>query len=111
MAADAAVPMRRRFWRGLWEHALFRWGRAVVVGPTVAGSMASAVFAASGAVPGWSWVACALLGLVGEAALVYASLHDPESHRKVISQLLRDKFRPEQLQDADLRRKVLSSLD
>jgi hypothetical protein len=111
VAANSSTALRRRFWRGMWEHAVFRWESAVIVGLTVVGSAASTAFATSGAIPGWSWLACLLLGLGGEAALIYASLHDPESHRKVISQLLREKFRPEQLLDADLRRKVLSSLD
>ena len=111
MAADPGTALRRRFWRGMWEHAIFRWESAVVAGLTFVGASASTVFAASGVIPGWSWLACLLLGLVGEAALVYASLHDPDSHRKVVSRLLRDRFRPEQLQDAELRRKVLTSLD
>jgi uncharacterized protein YukE len=111
MAADPGTALRRRFWRGMWEHAIFRWESAVVAGLTFVGVSASSVFAAGGAIPAWSWLACLLLGLVGEAALVYASLHDPDSHRKVVSRLLRDRFRPDQLQDAELRRKVLTSLD
>ena len=111
MAADPGTALRRQFWRGMWEHAIFRWESAVVAGLTFVGASASTVLAGSGAVPGWSWLACVLLGLGGEAALVYASLHDPDSHRKVVSRLLRDRFRPEQLEDMDLRRKVLKSLD
>jgi hypothetical protein len=111
MAADPGTALRRRFWRGMWEHAIFRWESAVVAGLTFVGVSASSVFAAGGAIPAWSWLACLLLGLVGEAALVYASLHDPDSHRKVVSCLLRDRFRPDQLQDVELRRKVLTSLD
>jgi len=111
MTADPGTALRRRFWRGMWEHAIFRWESAVVAGLTFVGASASTVLAGSGAVPGWSWLACILLGLGGEAALVYASLHDPDSHRKVVSRLLRDRFRPEQLEDMDLRRKVLTSLD
>jgi hypothetical protein len=111
MAADPGTALRRRFWRGMWEHAIFRWESAVVAGLTFVGVSASSVFAAGGAIPAWSWLACLLLGLVGEAALVYASLHDPDSHRKVVSRLLRDRFRPDQLQDVELRRKVLTSLD
>ena len=95
----------------MWEHAIFRWESAVVLGLTVLGASASTALAAGGAIPGWSWLACLLLGLGGEAALVYASLHDPDSHRRVVSRLLRDRFRPEQLADADLRRRVLTSLD
>jgi hypothetical protein len=111
MAADPGTALRRQFWRGMWEHAIFRWESAVVAGLTLVGASASTVLASSGAIPGWSWLACLLLGLGGEAALVYASLHDPDSHRTVVSRLLRDRFRPEQLEDADLRRKVLTSLD
>lgn len=111
MAADPGTALRRRFWRGMWEHAIFRWESAVVAGLTFVGASASTALASSGAIPGWSWLACLLLGLGGEVALVYASLHDPDSHRKVVSRLLRDRFQPEQLEDADLRRKVLKSLD
>jgi len=111
MPADSGTALRRRFWRGMWEHAVFRWESAVVVGLTFLGASASTVLAAGGAIPGWSWLACLLLGLGGEAALIYASLHDPDSHRQVVSRLLRDRFRPEQLEDAELRRKVLTSLD
>jgi hypothetical protein len=111
MAADPSTALRRRFWRGMWEHAIFRWESAVVAVLTFVGVSASSIFAAGGAIPAWSWLACLLLGLVGEAALVYASLHDPDSHRKVVSRLLRDRFRPDQLQDVELRRKVLTSLD
>jgi hypothetical protein len=111
MPADPGTALRRRFWRGMWEHAVFRWESAAVLGLTFLGTTASTALAAGGAIPGWSWLACLLLGLGGEAALVYTSLHDPESHRKVVSNLLRQQFRPEQLADADLRRKVLTSLD
>jgi len=111
MAADPGTALRRRFWRGMWEHAVFRWESAAVAGLTFVGASASTALAGSGVVPGWSWLACILLGLGGEVALVYASLHDPDSHRKVVSRLLRDRFRPEQLEDMDLRRKVLKSLD
>jgi hypothetical protein len=111
MPADSGAALRRRFWRGMWEHAVFRWESAVVLGLTFLGTSASTALAAGGAIPGWSWLACLLLGLGGEAALVYTSLHDPESHRRVVSNLLREQFRPEQLADADLRRKVLTSLD
>ena len=111
MPADPGTVLRRRFWRGMWEHAVFRWESAAVLGLTVLGTSASTVLATGGAIPGWSWLACLLLGLGGEAALVYTSLHDPESHRKVVSNLLREQFRPDQLADADLRRKVVTSLD
>jgi hypothetical protein len=111
MPPDPGAALRRQFWRGMWEHAIFRWESAVVAGLTVLGASASTVFAAAGAIPSWSWLACLLLGLAGEGALVYASLHDPDSHRKVVSRLLRARFRPEQLRDSELRRKVLASLD
>src|SRR5215470_4895772 len=111
MPPESGAALRRQFWRGMWEHAIFRWESAVVAGLTFLGVSASTVFAASGAIPPWSWLACLLLGLVGEGALIYASLHDPDSHRKVVSRLLRARFRPEQLKDSGLRQKVLTSLD
>ncbi|HUL04825.1 MAG TPA: hypothetical protein VLV76_00735 [Candidatus Acidoferrum sp.] len=111
MPPESGAALRRQFWRGMWEHAIFRWESAVVAGLTVLGVSASAVLGAGGAIPPWSWLACVLLGLVGEGALIYASLHDPDSHRKVVSLLLRARFRPEQLKDSELRQKVLTSLD
>src|SRR5262245_35900156 len=111
MPAESGAALRRQFWRGMWEHAIFRWESAVVAGLTFVGISASTVFAAGGAIPPWSWLACLLLGLAGEGALIYASLHDPDSHRQVVSRLLRARFRPEQLKDSELRQKVLTSLD
>ena len=111
MPPESGAALRRQFWRGMWEHAIFRWESAVVAGLTFLGASASTVFAAAGVIPSWSWLACLLLGLVGEGALIHASLHDPDSHRTVISRLLRARFRPEQLKDSELRRKVLTSLD
>ena len=107
----AGGDLRRLFWRGLWEHAVLRWESAAILALASLGSAAAALAAQAGLVPAWSWLVVLPLCLSGEAALVRASLRDPESHRLVIGRVLSDAFRPQQLADAELRRQVMRALD
>lgn len=81
MASDPDKARRKPSRRDMWEHAVFRWESAVVIALTILGTSASIVFSARGAIPGWSWLACLMLGIGGEAVLIYASLQESTTHR------------------------------
>jgi chromosome segregation ATPase len=62
-------------------------------------------------VPNWSWLVSLGLGLLGEAGLVYSSLTDPETGRRVVANLLRSEFHPERLRDKRLQEQSNEALD
>ena len=50
-------------------------------------------------------------GLLGEAALVYSSLTDPEAHRRVVAAMLEDEFEPERLRNPWLQQQVSEAFE
>src|SRR5262245_11335962 len=112
-AAGAAmgVGLRRLFWRGMLEHAILRWESAVLTGVALLSSAAGWTAAAAGVIYFWAWPIVPLICLAGEAVLVWTSLRDPDTNRRVVSRLLLDTYRPQQLADAELSRRVLVALD
>jgi len=104
------ADLSRLFWRGIWEHAIVRWESATLLALAMLSAAVGSIAAAIGILPAWAWPIVPLLCLAGEGALVWASLHDREGHREVVSRLLHDTFRPQQLTDPELSRQVLAAL-
>jgi hypothetical protein len=67
--------------------------------------------AMSGALSHWTWPVVPLICLAGEAVLIWTSLRDPDTNRVVVSQLLLDTYRPQQLADPELSHRVMVALD
>lgn len=101
MADETRNSLEQRAQRAILQYAFFRPESAILIALTIL----LAFFAPSfiEIAPWWVWLAG---GLLGEAALVYSSLTDPEAHRRVVANMLRDEFHPERLQNSWLRQQV-----
>jgi hypothetical protein len=112
MANEGRKVLEKRVQRALLQQSFFSWESAVVISLSVL----LAVFDALGGgaqglipfIPTWAWLAG---GLVGEAALIYSSLKDPEYGRRVVAGLLQHEFQPERLEDKRLREQINEALD
>lgn len=106
MANKSRQSLEQRAQRAMIQHAFFRWESAVVIAIT----LLLTVFGANLAeyIPNWVWL---LGGIIAEAALVYSSITDPETGRKVVAEMLQDEFQPERLNDKDLQLKMEEAFD
>jgi hypothetical protein len=109
--AAVSIGLRRLFWRGMLEHAFLRWESAVLSGVALLSAAAGWTAATAGVISSWAWPAVPMICIAGEAVLVWTSLRDPDTNRRVVSRLLLDTYRPQQLADAELSRRVLVALD
>lgn len=111
MAKNAEKSYRDRVQRALLEHAFFRWESAATLGITAILSAGSWILGYVDVIPPWIWPICLALGLIGEGALVYSSMHDPEVGQRVVAQLLKDEFHPEQLRSRALQARLDQAFD
>jgi hypothetical protein len=100
MSSQASQSLEKRARNAMLQHAFFRWESAVVIALTLMLAVFGPMIPATNFVPIWVWL---LGGLLAEGALVYSSYTDPETGRKVVADMLRDEFHPEQLQNKELR--------
>jgi hypothetical protein len=108
MSSQASQSLEKRARNAMLQHAFFRWESAVVIALTLMLAVFGPMIPATNFVPIWVWL---LGGLLAEGALVYSSYTDPETGRKVVADMLRDEFHPEQLQNKELRQKMEQALD
>ena len=108
---SSGYGLRRLFWRGMLEHAILRWESAALLSFVLLSATAGWTAAMSGALSHWTWPVVPLICLAGEAVLIWTSLRDPDTNRVVVSQLLLDTYRPQQLADPELSHRVMVALD
>lgn len=101
MADETRSSLEERAQRAILQYAFFRPESAIIIALTIL--LAFFVPSYIDFAPWWAWLAG---GLLGEAALVYSSLTDPEAHRRVVANMLHDEFHPERLQNTWLRQQV-----
>ena len=105
--------LQERVQKAMLQYAFFRWESAALLSFTV---VLTTAFFTGWLIPGiplpaWPWMATLIGGLLGEAGLVYSSLTDPETGRRVVEKLLRSEFHPERLGDKQLQRQINEALD
>jgi hypothetical protein len=98
--------LEKRAGRAIITRSIYRWESAAIIGLTV-------ILAAFGrlALPGWQWWYWLLLGLAGEAALVWSSIRDPEFRARAVAEMFREKFKPATIKNDALRAKVTKALE
>jgi hypothetical protein len=113
MSSSTRQTLQERVQKAIIQYAFFRWESATLLALTV---ILTTLFLTAWLIPAipmpaWPWLATLLGGLLGEAALVYSSLTDPETGRRVVENLLRSEFHPERLQDKRLQQQINEALD
>ncbi len=111
MIKNAGRSLRNKARNAIVEYSLFRWESAVVISLTVLLAIFSFLYRASAVIPAWLWIVWLLIGVTCEALIIFTSLKDPETGKRVCSQMLREKFSPEGLNDKLLKQKITKALD
>jgi hypothetical protein len=105
MSDKPRETLEKRVQKAMLQHAVFRWESAVVIALTM---LLTALGPAISDIPFWAWL---IGGTIAEAALIYSSYSDPETGRKVVAEMLKEEFQPEQLHDPQLQRQMEEALD
>ncbi len=108
MSEDIPQTLEERAQKAILQESFFRWESAVIISLALLLAVISNVTDFMTIIPAWIWL---LGGLIGEGALVYSSLTDPEFGRRVVAKLLRDDFHPERLKDRKLQQQMNEALD
>jgi len=108
MSNKARETLEKRAQRAMLQHAVFRWESAVIIALTLLLTVFGPRIPAADFIPAWTWL---LGGLLAEAALVYSSYTDAETGQKVVAEMLRADFEPENIHDKKLQKQVQEALD
>ena len=98
--------LEKRAARAILQRSIYRWESAAIIGLT----LILAVFVPQ-PLPFWQWWFWLVLGVAGEAALVWSSVKDPEFRAKAVSEMFREKFRSRDIQSKALRERVDKALE
>ena len=96
--------IKQRATQAILAHAVFRLESALTIALTMV-----LVFLVPQPFPWWQW--WYWLGLAGEALIIYTSVTDEMTGRKVVSDMLRQQFNPAEIQSAEYRQRVEKALD
>ncbi len=104
--ATMQEELKRRATRAIVAHAFFRLESALTIALTLI-----LIFVFPTPFPWWQWWYWLVLGVVGEALIVYTSIVDESTGRQVVSEMFREKFNPGELRNPKHRAKVEQALD
>ena len=96
--------------RAILTRSIYRWESAVIISLTLGLSLLTMV----GLVPVpdfWQWWFWVALGTLGEAALVWSSLKDPEFRARAVAEMFREKFNAREIRNDKLRGQVDKALE
>nr|MBC7245786.1 hypothetical protein [Chloroflexota bacterium] len=98
--------LKQRATRAIIAHAFFRLESALTIALTI---ILVALFPKP--FPWWQWWYWLILGLVGEGLVIYTSITDEMTTRKVIADMLRQEFNPAEIRSKDYRQRVEKALE
>jgi hypothetical protein len=98
--------LEKRAARAILQRSIYRWESAAIIGLT----LILAVFVPQ-PLPFWQWWFWLVLGLAGEAALVWSSVKDPEFRAKAVSEMFHEKFGARDIRSKALRARVDKALE
>lgn len=97
--------------RAIFTRSVYRWESAVIIALTISLSLLSL----AGVIPQlfgiWQWWFWVILGVMGEAGLIWSSLKDPEFRAKAVAEMFREKFNAREIKDEKLRGQVQRALE
>jgi len=98
--------LKQRATQAILAHAFFRLESAL----TIALTMVLVVLIPQ-PFPWWQWWYWLVLGVAGEALIIYTSVTDEMTGRKVVSDMLRQQFNPAEIRSAEYRQRVEKALE
>ncbi len=103
--------LERKAARAILTRSVYRWESAVIIAATLSLSL----LALAGVIPAffgiWQWWFWLILGGLGEAALVWSSVKDPEFRAKAVAEMFREKFNARQIRSDKLRQRAEKALE
>ncbi len=98
--------LKQRATKAIIAHAFFRLESALTIAMTI---ILSALFPKP--FPWWEWWYWLVLGIVGETLIVYTSITDEMTMRKVVADMLRQQFNPREIRTHEYRQRVEKALE
>jgi hypothetical protein len=98
--------LKQRVTRAIIGHAFFRLESAVIIAMTI---ILAALFPEP--FPRWRWWYWLVFGLAGEALVIYTSVTDEMTSRKLVADMLRQEFNPGEIRSAEYRQRVEKALE
>jgi hypothetical protein len=103
--------LERKAARAILTRSVYRWESAVIIALT----MIMSVLSVAGAVPAffgiWQWWFWLVLGALGEIALVWSSVKDPEFRARAVAEMFREKFNAREIKSPALRSQAEKALE
>jgi hypothetical protein len=97
--------------RAILTRSIYRWESAVIIALTLGLAVLSLAGIIPSLFPFWRWWFWLVLGVAGEAALVWSSLKDPGFRAGAVAEMFREKFHAQEIQDKKLRGQVEQALE
>lgn len=102
MATESIIErIEQEAGKALLKNAIFRLESALMVGGTILATVFLPDFISW--IPWWAWP---LIGIVGEAAIIWSSLTDKAEQQKVVESLFREKYNTAGIRDRELNAKL-----
>lgn len=98
--------LKARVTRAIIAHALFRLESALTIALTIV-----LVFLFPMPFAWWKWWYWVVLGVVGEALIIYTSVTDEATARQLVADMLRQQFNPGEIKSAKHRQQVEKALE
>jgi hypothetical protein len=103
--------LERKAGRAILTRSIYRWESAIIIAATLSLSLLTL----AGIIPAlfgvWQWWFWLILGGLGEGALVWSSVRDPEFRARAVAEMFREKFDAQEVRDAKLRQRVEKALE
>ena len=104
--ATGKNELKQRATRAIVLHAFFRLESALVIAMTlILIALLPTPF------PWWQWWYWLVFGLVSEALVLYTSITDETTNRRLVENLLRQEFNPSEINSAEYRQRVEKALE
>jgi hypothetical protein len=103
--------LEKRAGRAILTRSVYRWESAVIIALTMSLAfltLAGVIPALFGVFQWWFWL---VLGVLGEAGLVWSSVKDPEFRARAVAEMFREKFDAREIKDRALRQRVDKALE
>jgi hypothetical protein len=97
--------LRQRVTRAIVAHAFFRLESALTIALTI---ILAVLFPKP--FPWWQWWYWLVLGVAGEALVIYTSVTDEMTNRRVVADLMRQEFNPGEIGSPEYRERVEKAL-
>jgi hypothetical protein len=98
--------LEKRASRAILIRSIYRWESAAIIALTLI-----LLFLVPAPLPFWQPWFWLVLGALGELALVWTSVTDPEFRAKAVAEMFREKFKPQEIKNKALRKRVEKALE